>query len=201
MILSGSIKRNTTTLNVCECPKVDRRQNRFLCRFILIFVLFAVATIYKSRILLKSSFQSEINVIDSNVLTGNYRLNVHNQSIYRFYIETGCYNGDSIDQFIHFTHDSHLYDIFTFEPDRENYYLCKKRLEQEKYRKHNIFIIPYVAWIRDEKVLYRVNKGFFSRIETETNCKFDSRRKKNHVDRIFSCLNFSNDFLSETSGD
>jgi hypothetical protein len=93
-------------------------------------------------------------------------LNIHNHLIHRIYIDIGCFNGETIEHFIHFTPDSSLYDIITFEPDQDNYQLCKQRLTQKKYRNYNIIIIPKVVWIRNEKVFYRTDCGQRCRIDS-----------------------------------
>ena len=148
-------------------------KQRFLFQFLLVLVVCSVGAIYMLTCSSRPVMDEEplpTFATKANLSGGKYRLDMYNQSIHRFYVDVGCFNAQSIEQFIYFTPDSHLFDIFTFEPDPENYHLCKKRLEQEKFRNHNIFIIPRVVWIRNEKVLYQLNKGPFSRVETDENC-------------------------------
>ncbi|CAF1313095.1 unnamed protein product [Adineta ricciae] len=85
-------------------------------------------------------------------------------SIRHIYIDIGCFNGETIEYFLYFTPNSEAYEIYTFEPDPNNYFLCKKRLSQPKFAKYKINIIRKVAWIHDEKVLYRTERGRQSRI-------------------------------------
>lgn len=154
--------------------KFNRRYPRLKYLLILLLVVnVSYLRCVKEKTLLSiiepNSLQTYATI--SNFSNGIFPLNIYNQSSYRLYVDIGCFNGDSIEQFIHFTPDSLYYDIFTFEPDPENYHLCKKRLQGERFRKHNIFLIPKVVWIKDEKVRYRINKGIESRIETDVNCK------------------------------
>jgi FkbM family methyltransferase len=80
------------------------------------------------------------------------------------YIDIGCFDGETIEHFIYFNPNSSFYDIITFEPDPNNYQLCKQRLTQPKYSNLNIIFIQKVVWIRDEKVFFRINHGRKSRI-------------------------------------
>ncbi|UJR13677.1 hypothetical protein I4U23_000689 [Adineta vaga] len=86
------------------------------------------------------------------------------QAMRHIYIDIGCFNGETIEYFLHFITDSDTYEIYTFEPDPDNYRLCQKRLSDKKYAQHNINIIQKVAWIRNEKVYYRTERGRQSRI-------------------------------------
>ncbi|CAF0727110.1 unnamed protein product [Adineta ricciae] len=105
-------------------------------------------------------------------------LNVYDSGSHNVYIDIGCFNGETIEHFIHFTRNSILYDIVTFEPDPINYRLCKEKLSQKKYRDYNIFIIPKVAWIYNGKVPYRVGQGQKSGI-------FEKKsKKKSNVNNI-----------------
>ncbi|CAF0977884.1 unnamed protein product [Adineta steineri] len=85
--------------------------------------------------------------------------NIYRNKINYIYIDIGCFNGETIEHFIHFTPQSILYDIITFEPDPINYQLCKQKLSQAKYRDYNIFIIPKVVWIYNGKISYQINRG------------------------------------------
>ena len=97
---------------------------------------------------------------------------VHQQPVailpsFRFiYIDIGCYNGETVEHFIHFNPNSSFYDIITFEPDPENFLLCEKALRQPKYAKLSIEIIPKAVWVRDEKVSFQFGQGTRSRINT-----------------------------------
>ncbi|UJR33566.1 hypothetical protein I4U23_021004 [Adineta vaga] len=86
-------------------------------------------------------------------------LNIYEHTVQSVYIDIGCFNGETIEHFIHFTRNSILYDIITFEPDPVNYHLCKEKLSRAKYKDYNIFIIPEVAWIYNGKVSYRIDRG------------------------------------------
>jgi FkbM family methyltransferase len=109
-----------------------------------------------------SSLLTEKSII-SEVITLS---NSQNSSIHYIYIDIGCFNGETIEHFIHFMPNSSIYDIITFEPDPHNYKLCKQRLTQKKYTNINITILQKVVWIRDEKVFFRTNRGRYSRITT-----------------------------------
>jgi hypothetical protein len=87
-------------------------------------------------------------------------------SIHYIYIDIGCFDGETVEHFIHFTPNSSLYDIITFEPDPNNYRLCEERLRQTKYSNRNIIILPKVAWIRDEKIDFQIDRGRKSRINS-----------------------------------
>jgi hypothetical protein len=132
--------------------------------FLLIVLVFFLINFIGSQLLLDKSEISEIeNIYDS--VKEKIVLNIHKYSIHHIYIDIGCFNGETIEHFIHFIPNSTFYDIITFEPDPDNYQLCKKRLRQKKYQHLNIIIIPKVVWIRDEKVYFRAERGRESRID------------------------------------
>lgn len=87
-----------------------------------------------------------------------------NDSMHNIYIDIGCYNGETIEHFIHFFPESANYDIITFEPEPSNYELCRQTLQQEKYKKYSITILPFAVWIRNEQVFFQINRGRQSRI-------------------------------------
>lgn len=80
------------------------------------------------------------------------------------YIDVGCFKGETVEHFIHFNNESALYDIITFEPDPDNYRLCRRALKQKKYAHLNIIILHKVAWIRDGTVSFQTERGSESRI-------------------------------------
>ena len=82
-----------------------------------------------------------------------------------FYIDIGCFDGTTIDYFLHFIPHSAFYHIIIFEPDPENYQLCQSRLTGTKYQHINITIQQQVVWIRDGKVLFQIGAGKESQIE------------------------------------
>jgi len=106
------------------------------------------------------------NVHQSTFLSPNesITLNIHNRSPHFIYIDIGCFNGETVEFFIHFNPNSTLYDIITFEPDPVNYKLCKQKLSQPKYKNYNIIIIPKAVWIHNGKVSYHIGRGKKSRI-------------------------------------
>jgi len=139
------------------------------CIFLFIFIvnliyLFSTTKYYSDQFEIYSVYNSTILLSDDNIV-----LNIYNQSIYHIYIDIGCFNGETIEHFIHFNPNSSIYNIITFEPDPVNYYICKKRLTQTKYRNYNIIIIPKVVWIRNEKVSYQIDRGQRSRIDLNKN--------------------------------
>ena len=87
------------------------------------------------------------------------------------YVDIGCFNGETIEHFIHFEPNSSLYDIITFEPDPANYELCQTRLKQEKYRSYRIQIIKKMAWIEDGTVVFLIDRGQQSRIAIDSDGK------------------------------
>ena len=113
-----------------------------------------------------SIYHSKYLLNDENII-----FNIYNQSINHIYIDIGCFNGETIEHFIHFNANSQIYDIITFEPDPTNYHICKHRLSQKKYRNYNIIIIPKVVWIRNEKVSYQTGYGHKSRIDLSKTSK------------------------------
>jgi len=118
-----------------------------------------------------SSFLTEKSTIDEVAInhaleTDTLVSNGQNSSTHFIYIDIGCFNGETIEHFLHFIPNSRVYDIITFEPDPYNYELCKQRLIQKKYADINITILQKVVWIRDEKVFFRTDRGRYSRITT-----------------------------------
>ncbi|CAF3042456.1 unnamed protein product [Rotaria sp. Silwood2] len=95
--------------------------------------------------------------------------NRNEYSIHHIYIDIGCFNGETIEHFLHFIPDSIFYDIITFEPDPDNYQLCKQRLREKKYMNINIIILQKVVWIRDEKIYFQTKQGRQSRINMNAN--------------------------------
>ena len=91
-------------------------------------------------------------------------LNPKRYSHHYVYIDVGCFKGETVEHFIHFNNNSALYDIITFEPDPDNYRLCRRALKQKKYAHLNIMILHKVAWIRDGPVLFQTERGSESRI-------------------------------------
>ncbi len=93
------------------------------------------------------------------------------------YIDIGCFNGETIEHFLHFIPNSTHYDIITFEPDPFNYQLCEQRLKQKKYANISITILQQVVWIRDEKVSFQTDLGQFSRIHTNQTSRYSIEKK------------------------
>ena len=140
--------------------KFQRRRCLMTISFILIVSIFFFIIVLGSIFLSQNSEKS---------LTHSLINFVHRQSSIspRFiYVDVGCYNGETIEYFLHFHANSSLYDIITFEPDPENFLLCEKTLRQAKYAHLNIQIIRKVVWVRDEKVLFRIGEGSRSRINS-----------------------------------
>lgn len=138
-----------------------------ICICIFIFLIFFL--INSIQLFSKSNYSDVVEnyAVSQSTNSVTYEhliLNIKNQSIHHIYIDIGCFNGETIEHFIHFNSDSYTYDIIAFEPDPVNYRICKRRLSQKKYRKYNIIIIPKVVWIRNEKVLYQIDRGHQSRI-------------------------------------
>jgi FkbM family methyltransferase len=141
----------------------------YIC-FICIFIIFSITILIKF-FSTTTKHLDPIGIFDvykSAYLLSNETLllNIHNHLTHHIYIDVGCFNGETIEHFIHFTPNSSFYDIITFEPDPINYQLCKQRLTQKKYSNYNIIIIPKVVWIRDEKVSYQTDCGQKCRIDS-----------------------------------
>ena len=153
------------TLNPHQSNKEKLQQRRYVKQmyiaiiFILIVSIFFIINFFVSFLLSEKSMISEIN-ISYGTDTGM----VVNYPIRHIYVDIGCFNAETIDHFLHFTPNSALYEIYTFEPDPDNYRLCKKRLSLKKYSKLNIIILQKVVWIRDTTVYYRAERGRQSRI-------------------------------------
>ncbi|CAF2778284.1 unnamed protein product [Rotaria sp. Silwood2] len=128
--------------------------------FILIFMIFSTIILFKSL-----STSDYFNVLKNYDKNKTLILKTYNESTHYIYIDIGCFNGETVEHFIHFTPNSSLYDIITFEPDPANYELCTKQLKQQKYQNYNITIISKAAWIRNEKVPFQINRGQRSRID------------------------------------
>jgi len=128
------------------------------------------------------------NVHQSTFLSPNesIALNIHNRSTHFIYIDIGCFNGETVEFFIHFNPNSTLYDIITFEPDPVNYKLCKQKLSQPKYKNYNIIIIPKAVWIHNGKVSYHIGRGKKSRIYQSKTSKEVLLYKQKRIS-FFSC--------------
>lgn len=133
-----------------------------LISLIIIISIFFMKNLSIFNHLFKKSKPSEVSTIS----TSDIDIILPRKSMNYIYIDIGCFNGETIEHFLHFTPDSQNYTIITFEPDPHNYQLCKQRLTQKKYSNINIIILQKVVWIRDEKVYFRANRGRYSRITT-----------------------------------
>ncbi len=174
-LLNRMTKRRHPTLNLYKNKKYKYQRYYFIC---LIFILLIFLIISLNKLFSTSTYSdfdtlAIYNVYKSTYLSSdeNMVLNIYNQSRYHMYIDVGCFNGETIEHFIHFNPNSLIYDIITFEPDPINYEICKRILSQDKYRNYNIFIIPKVVWIRDEKVSYQIDLGQRSRIDLSETSK------------------------------
>ncbi|CAF2768413.1 unnamed protein product [Rotaria sp. Silwood2] len=67
--------------------------------------------------------------------------NRNEYSIHHIYIDIGCFNGETIEHFLHFIPDSIFYDIITFEPDPDNYQLFLNRNSKE------LDAIDFSSWL------------------------------------------------------
>ncbi|CAF1175018.1 unnamed protein product [Rotaria sordida] len=132
-------------------------------------MIFFIISLFKSL-----SISDYSNILDNDDDDDNETviLKNYNHSIHHIYIDIGCFNGETVEHFIHFTPNSLLYDIITFEPDPINYRLCKKQLKQKKYQNYNIIIIRKAVWIHDEKVPFQINRGQRSRIDLNKTSKY-----------------------------
>ena len=145
---------------------------------ILLFIMTIFSTILFQFSVIKSSDRQENSDSKLKFLLTNETmiLNISNHST-SVYIDIGCFDGETVEHFIHFTSNSKLYDIITFEPDPANYKLCRERLKQDKYRNYSIIIIRKAVWIRNEKVSFTVNQGNRGRIEQYNVSKYLSIRE------------------------
>jgi len=157
-----------STLNT-RINKKDRRNRRFYCQIcIVISLINIVLTIFIVNLIISiglpgKSTASEVKTIytpETDLILSD----VQDPATRYIYIDIGCFNGETVEHFLHFTPNSNIYEIITFEPDPQNYQLCKQRLIQTKYKNINITILQKVVWIRDEKVFFRTNRGKHSRI-------------------------------------
>lgn len=158
--------------------KYRRKINEYPIKTFLIVILLTSGFVCFLIILLTYPFLLE--KLTSNTLDEPLQIqdkiilsNQENHSIHHIYIDIGCFNGETIEHFIHFTPNSRLYDIITFEPDPLNYQLCRQRLQDPKYRHLNITILQTVAWIKDEKISFRTERGRQSRINTHPTGMFN----------------------------
>ncbi|CAF3801315.1 unnamed protein product [Rotaria sordida] len=108
--------------------------------------------------------------------------NRNESSIHHIYIDIGCFNGETIEHFLHFIPNSTFYDIITFEPDPVNYQLCKQRLTDKKYMNINIIILQKVVWIRDEKIYFQTEHGRLSRINKNANVLNSNLKELDAID-------------------
>lgn len=161
------------------------RSGDYLCRIALIvFSLLVVMVLCfgLSQYLLMPNYEDKLKQLKNQSLyllaNRTLYLNIHNHSTHHIYIDIGCFNGDTVENFIYFTPNSHLYDIIVFEPDPFNYELCAKRLMQEKYQNYSIIIIPQVVWIRNELVDYEIGLGDKSRLHIQNSSKYLTCRTK-----------------------
>ena len=160
--------------NLYELRKINLRRRSHCCSvpIITLFMLIVVILSAKIFIVLDSLPVSPDQLETYRFLNSipsasnmSMLLNIHNHPLHHIYIDIGCYNGETVEHFIHFTPNSSLYDIIIFEPDPENFRICKHRLTQEKYRQFNMIFIPSAVWVRDEQVYYRAGHGTTSRID------------------------------------
>ena len=139
--------------------------------FIVIILTFSI-TLFMIAILLPEKSiiaeENDISTLDSELFLSNLLKSSSNY----IYIDIGCFNGETIEHFLHFVPNSARYDIITFEPDPLNYQLCKQRLSQKKYAHMNIIILQKVVWIRNEKVSFQTDYGRLSRIQMNETGKY-----------------------------
>lgn len=167
-LLNRMTKRRHPTLNLYKNKKYKYQRYYFIC---LIFILLIFLIISLNKLFSTSTYSdfdtlAIYNVYKSTYLSSdeNMVLNIYNQSRYHMYIDVGCFNGETIEHFLHFIPNSTFYNIIIFEPDPQNYKLCQRRLRQKKYANIHIIILQKVVWIRDEKVFFHTNRGRSSRI-------------------------------------
>ncbi|CAF1152616.1 unnamed protein product [Adineta steineri] len=158
-----------STLNSHQTEEEIRQRRRDVKQIYIAITTFVIIIIFFVIIFIFLLFISDDSIISkiNTYYTGRTGEIDRNSPFYhhrRIYIDIGCFNGETIEYFIHFTMNSAFYEIYTFEPDPDNYRLCKQRLSQRKYRNFNIKIIQKVAWIRDERVYFRTERGRQSRI-------------------------------------
>ncbi|CAF3667648.1 unnamed protein product [Rotaria sp. Silwood1] len=144
---------------------------------LVIFIL----TLFIYLILSEESRSSETNDIFNSHNEIILR-NRNNYSIHHIYIDIGCFNGETIEHFIHFIPNSTFYDIITFEPDPINYQLCKQRLKEKKYMNINIIILQKIVWIRDEQIYFQTEQGRLSRINMNANALNSNSKKLDAID-------------------
>ena len=134
--------------------KEKYRQRRYCFQLCLIIIILLIILTFFTMILMIAF-----------VLPEKFEVFNRNPSTRYIYIDIGCFNGETIEHFLHFVPNSTQYDIITFEPDPFNYRLCEQRLRQKKYANYSITILQQVVWIRDEKVAFQTDLGRFSRIQ------------------------------------
>jgi hypothetical protein len=164
------------TLNKRVKSKEKGRRRRYFGQASIVIILIIVILIFFIMNLTIFFFLSEKSTVSEviNIDTPETEIilsNSQNDSTHYIYIDIGCFNGETIEHFLHFIPNSRVYDIITFEPDPINYQLCKQRLKQKKYTNINIIILQKVVWIRDEKVFFQTGRGRQSRIHTNKSGK------------------------------
>jgi len=147
---------------------IGRQGHSFWQLYIVISLIIVVLIFFIMNLTLpfrlpENSTISEVTTIHTSQ-TETVVSNRQNSSTHFIYIDIGCFNGETIEHFIHFIPNSRVYDIITFEPDPYNYELCKQRLTQKKYADINITILQKVVWIRDQKVFFQTDRGRYNRI-------------------------------------
>jgi predicted RNA-binding Zn-ribbon protein involved in translation (DUF1610 family) len=150
-------------LNTHVNKKGKNRQGRYFCHMCIVIILVVVMMnlmipFYLSE---KTTVSEKSEIIPETEII---LFNCPNCSNYHIYIDIGCFNGETIEHFLHFIPNSTFYNIIIFEPDPQNYKLCQRRLRQKKYANIHITILQKVVWIRDEKVFFHTNRGRSSRI-------------------------------------
>ena len=134
--------------------KEKYRRRRYCYQLCLIIIILLIILTFFTMILMFAFLLPKLEVFHRNPSTRH------------IYIDIGCFNGETIEHFLHFVPNSSQYDIITFEPDPSNYRLCERRLRQKKYANYSITILQKVVWIRDEKVAFQTTLGRFSRIHS-----------------------------------
>jgi hypothetical protein len=157
------------TLNIPRVNKKEKhRQRRYIYQICIIIILIIIIVTYFIMILMISFLLPEKSGASEVIDSSSHQPEVLSSDLHAspryIYIDIGCFNGETVEHFLHFVPNSTHYDIITFEPDPVNYQLCAQRLTQKKYAHINITILQKVVWIRDEKVFFQTNRGRFSRI-------------------------------------
>lgn len=93
----------------------------------------------------------------------------------RFFVDAGCYNGEDVEKFYEWSKSPES-EVYAFEPDEENYRICKHVL-----REHDAVHLMNFGLADKEEVLFFENKG---KTDSSFSATGDSRVEVHSLDTV-----------------